>query len=159
MSETFSRDLRQHSQDAASASAERPFWPALRRGLTKRCPSCGEGALYRAFLKPHDRCGVCGQDLSGHRADDLPPYATILIVGHLLIPALVALERVAPPPLWMAALLWSSAAIVLCLLLLPPVKGAVIALQWAFRMHGFHDPGDAKPSAPDRVADPLADRG
>ena len=130
-----------------------------RNGRAGRCPCCGHGALYRAYLKPQERCGDCGQDLSGHRADDLPPYLTILIAGHLLVPALVALERTAPPPLWVGAAMWSAAAVALCLVLLPPVKGAVIGLQWAFRMHGFSDAGDDAPDAPDRIADPNDDRG
>ena len=121
-----------------NAPSDRPLWRSIGRGAALRCPCCGEGALYRAFLKPRSQCGVCGQEFSGHRADDLPPYLTILIAGHLLIPALVALERTAPPPLWAGVLLWSVAAIVLCLALLPSVKGAVIGLQWALRMHGFH---------------------
>lgn len=152
-----------HRRPAAAAAdrrgfvADRPLWPAMRRGAAQRCPSCGKAPLFRRYLKPHDACGACGLAFSGHRADDLPPYLTVFVTAHLVAPGIVAMERLAPPPLWAGALLWSLIAIAICLLLLPVMKGAVIGQQWAWRMHGFHDgPVDA-PTAPDRVSDPMAD--
>jgi len=66
------------------AAEKRNVWTALRRGLRCRCPRCGEGKLFRAFLKVDDHCSVCGQDFTPHRADDLPAYLVIVIVGHRL---------------------------------------------------------------------------
>lgn len=146
-----------HMHDAPeSFASDRPLWRSVLRGARLRCPRCGEGRLYRSFLKPREACACCGLAFDGHRADDLPPYLTILIAAHLLAPPLLAVERLSPPPLWVGFLIWPLAAIALCLLLLPSVKGAVIGQQWAWRMHGFGE-GGAQPSAPDRPSDPAAD--
>ena len=41
------------------------------------------------------------------------------------------------PPLWLHAMIWLPLTVALALLILPPVKGALVGLQWALRMHGF----------------------
>jgi uncharacterized protein (DUF983 family) len=52
------------------------------------------------------------------------------------------------PSMWVHAMLWGPAILISSLLLLPPIKGALIGLQWANYMHGF-DPnaiGDDQPA-------------
>lgn len=120
-----------------SPAAERALVPALRRGLAGRCPACGEAKLFARFLKAVPRCPACGQDWSHHQADDLPAYLVILILGHLLVPVVVEVNRSFDPGLVLQMVLWPMLAGVLALLMLQPVKGAVIGLQWARRMHGF----------------------
>lgn len=115
----------------------RPLRLALRRGFAGRCPACGEAKLFGRFLKPVPRCPACGQDWSHHRADDLPAYLVILILGHLMVPVVVEVNRSFEPGLVVQMILWPLAAAVLALAMLQPVKGAVIGLQWARRMHGF----------------------
>jgi uncharacterized protein (DUF983 family) len=127
----------------------RDTWTAMRRGLRGRCPNCGRGHLFRAYLKVVDRCPVCGEDFHHHRADDAPAYFVILIVGHLVMPAVLLVEQTFAPPYWVHAVLWLPIILGLTLALLQPVKGAIVAWQWAHRMHGF-DPnaeheGDATP--------------
>ena len=122
----------------ADDGARRDTWLAMRRGFMGRCPACGEGKIYRAYLKVADACPACGEELHHHRADDAPPYFTIFIVGHFVIAALLAFEEYWPDaPLWLHALLWTSFIVVTSMWLLPLVKGALIGLQWAQRMHGF----------------------
>jgi hypothetical protein len=41
------------------------------------------------------------------------------------------------PALWVHAALWLPLTVILTLLVLPLVKGALVALQWALLMHGF----------------------
>lgn len=94
--------------------------------------------MYRAYLKVNPRCPACGEDLSHQRADDAPPYITMLIVGHLIVGGVLAAEELFPQsPLWIDALIWLWLTLVLSLALLPRVKGALIGYQWAMRMHGF----------------------
>ncbi len=117
---------------------------AMRRGLMGRCPNCGQGKLFRAYLKVADKCSVCGEDLSHQRADDAPAYFTIVIVGHFIVAGVLASEFVGPDlPFWVPALLWSALALASSLLLLPRIKGALVGLQWANRMHGFGGPDKA----------------
>lgn len=121
------------------AHDDRPTWPALVKGFRCKCPNCGKGQLLHSYLKVNDTCNECGQDLFHHRADDGPAYLTILIVGHLLAPALhVSYVHFRPDPLTMA-LMFSVGCVALSLYLLPRLKGAVVGFQWARRMHGFGD--------------------
>lgn len=116
---------------------DRPLKPALLRGWRRRCPSCGAGPLLRGYLKVRDACPVCGEELHHHRADDGPAYLTILIVGHLLAPMLlITYTKFRPEPLVMAVG-FTIGTVALSLYLLPRLKGALVALQWAQRMHGF----------------------
>ncbi|MBL6953590.1 MAG: DUF983 domain-containing protein [Alphaproteobacteria bacterium] len=109
------------------------------RGVRMRCPACGQGSVYGRFLKVRDDCASCGLGLHHHRADDAPPYFTMLILGHILVPLVLMLERAAMPPLWVHMSLWLPLTVILSLLLLPRIKGALIGFQWAHRMHGFGD--------------------
>src|SRR5579871_936376 len=127
----------------AMALPRRPAWPALVHGFFGRCPHCGEGKLFRAFLKVTDRCEVCGEDLSHQRADDFPAYLVILIVGHLVVPIALFIETEYAPPYALQLAVWLPLALVLSLALLQPVKGAIVGLQWALRMHGFGELPDA----------------
>lgn len=121
----------------ATTSEDRPLRPALVRGWRRRCPSCGAGPMMRGYLKVRDSCPVCGEELHHHRADDGPAYLTILIVGHLLAPILLfTYTRWRPEPL-VLAVGFTIGTVALSLYLLPRLKGALVALQWANRMHGF----------------------
>ena len=77
---------------------KRDVWPAIKRGFRGRCPRCGEGKLFRAFLKVDDNCPVCNLDFTPHRADDLPAYLVIVIVGHIIVPLVLLIETNYSPP-------------------------------------------------------------
>jgi uncharacterized protein (DUF983 family) len=109
------------------------------RGLLGRCPCCGKGRMFGAFLKVKDHCEVCGEALHHHRADDFPAYVVILIVGHLLVPAVLSVETNFAPAYWVHLVLWLPPTLILTLGLLQPVKGAIVALQWHVGMHGFEE--------------------
>ncbi len=123
---------------AATASpVERRVWPALARGWRRKCPKCGSGPILKSYLKVRDHCTVCRQNFSYHRADDGPAYLTILLVGHLTAPLLhIVFVTWRPEPLIMFTI-FAVGAVALSLYLLPRLKGAVVAFQWARRMHGF----------------------
>jgi uncharacterized protein (DUF983 family) len=118
----------------------RPSAPAigagLWRGLAMRCPACGGGRLFARYLKLHPQCARCGLRLDEFRADDAPPYFTILAVGHIVVPGMLLLEKLAHPPSWVQSALWIPLTLALTLLVLPRMKGAVIGVQWANRIRG-----------------------
>jgi uncharacterized protein (DUF983 family) len=136
--ETVSEQPKVWTQESASAE-KRNVWTALKRGFRGRCPRCGEGKLFRAFLKVDDHCSVCGLDFTPHRADDLPAYLVIVIVGHLVVPLALMIETNYSPPVALQLAVYLPLTLVLSLLLLQPVKGAVVGMQWALRMHGFDE--------------------
>jgi uncharacterized protein (DUF983 family) len=120
-----------HTQEQVSLSE------ALWRGFRMRCPNCGVGKLFCGFLKVADRCPACGEELFHHRADDLPPYLVILVVGHAIVPTILAIETAYAPALWLQFLIWLPVTLFSALALLQPTKGAVVGLQWQIGMHGF----------------------
>jgi uncharacterized protein (DUF983 family) len=121
----------------AKRKTDRPIFESMLRGTKLKCPACGIGALYRRYLKVSDTCPNCGEELFHHRADDAPPYFTVVIVGHIVVALMLLVEMTYRPPLWVHAALWLPLTVILALVLLPPIKGALIGLQWALRMHGF----------------------
>ena len=126
---------------------KRDLWSAMKRGFRSRCPRCGEGKLFRAFLKVDNNCSVCGLDFTPHRADDLPAYLVIVIVGHIVVPLALWIETDYSPAVWLQLAIYLPLTVVLSLALLQPVKGAVVGFQWAMRMHGFDEnaPGEISP--------------
>jgi uncharacterized protein (DUF983 family) len=110
---------------------------AIWRGWRRRCPNCGEGALMEGYLKVRDTCGTCGEELSHHRSDDGPPYLTLLIVGHIVGPLMLwAYIRWEPTPLVFIAI-FGVMSVLMSLWFLPRLKGVIVGVQWAARMHGF----------------------
>jgi uncharacterized protein (DUF983 family) len=122
--------------EAAVLPARNGF-EAMARGFRGRCPHCGQGRLFRAFLKVADHCDVCGEALHHHRADDAPAYFVILIVGHIVVPLALAVEVAFEPPYLVHLALWVPLTVGLALGLLQPIKGAIVGWQWAHYMHGF----------------------
>jgi len=121
----------------AAEDEERPLGIALRRGWMCRCPACGAGPMLKSYLKVRGHCPVCQEALYHQRADDGPAYLTILIVGHILAPMIFfVFVTFRPDPLILAAT-FSVGTVALSLFLLPRLKGMMVALQWAKRMHGF----------------------
>lgn len=132
---------------------ERPLVPAMKRGFAGKCPCCGSGKLFRAYVKPVDNCAACGEDFTHQRADDLPAYLVVLIVGHISVGGFMIAEMTTDWPGWLHLAIWVPLTIVMALALLQPIKGAVIGLQWANYMHGFGGEddmpgGDTRPQQP-----------
>lgn len=125
---------------------ERPTGLAMKRAALGRCPACGEGRLFSSFLKVADHCPACNEALHHQRADDGPAYLTILIVSHLGAPLLMASYMAWRPSAMTLLLAFGLGAVVLSLAMLPVIKGGMVGLQWARRMHGFGLP--AAPVAP-----------
>jgi uncharacterized protein (DUF983 family) len=120
-----------------ATSANRDLWPAVLKGMKSRCPHCGKGHMFRGFLKVADTCSNCGEELKHARADDFPPYITITIVGHIVVAIIMHFEMSEPlsPMMYMITML--PVSVIMSLVLLRPIKGAIVGMQWASRMHGF----------------------
>ncbi|ACP24870.1 conserved hypothetical protein [Sinorhizobium fredii NGR234] len=116
---------------------ERPVGRAMKRGFLGKCPACGQGRLFRGFVKSVDACAACGERMDHHRADDFPPYIVVTIVGHLVLGGYMMTDLVLPLSTWQHLAVWAPVTLVSALALMQPVKGAVIGLQWALKMHGF----------------------
>jgi uncharacterized protein (DUF983 family) len=121
-----------------SPPATRNLAPAVWLGLLRRCPNCGEGALFRSYLGLNPRCPACGEDLTAERADDAPAFVTLFVCCFVGGAGVLLSDAAFPQmPLLASALLWLAVTAAVGLLILPRIKGAVVGAEWALRMHGF----------------------
>jgi uncharacterized protein (DUF983 family) len=123
--------------NAVDRSPSRSWKQAMLRGFGGRCPSCGRASLFDTYVKVAARCTACGEELHHQRADDAPAYFTMVVVAHIIVPALLMVEKFWAPDLLIHAAIWLPLTLILTLALLPRIKGAIVGLQWANRMHGF----------------------
>ena len=116
--------------------------PAMKRGFLGHCPACDKGRLFGRFLKVVDRCEACGTEFHHHRADDLPPYIVILVLGHVVVGGYMLTDMTFVLPVWVHIAIWAPITVITALASIQPIKGGVIGLQWALRMHGFGGESD-----------------
>lgn len=125
----------------------KPLFTGIGRGLVGRCPNCGQGKLFRKYLKVKPACEVCGHDNAQYPADDAPAYFTILLVGHLVVAPLLIFKFIFIWPVaWVLGLTLPTLAIV-SLIVLPRVKGAVVGLQWALKDTDARDESARTPAS------------
>src|SRR5436309_3349876 len=67
--------------------------------LRREVPKCGRGKLFHRYLTVVQQCSACGERYGHYRADDAPPWLTILLVGHITIPMILIIEEGFEPPL------------------------------------------------------------
>ena len=127
----------------------RPLWNAIRNGFLGRCPKCGQGRLFAGFLKVVPACSHCGEEMHHHRADDLPAYLVVLVVGHVIVGAFMGFEATTTLSTWQHLAIWVPLTVILSIGLIRPIKGAVVGLQWALYMHGFGGETDAIDTHPE----------
>lgn len=118
---------------------KRSPWQAMGRGFKGKCPNCGKGKMFYKYLKATPKCNSCGTALDRHRADDAPSYFAMLLLSMVIAPIMVTVQLIYEWPLWLNFVFWTPLALFLVILILQPVKGSIIALQWANRMHGFDE--------------------
>jgi uncharacterized protein (DUF983 family) len=109
---------------------------AMWHGALLRCPRCGQGALFKAYLKQVDACAICQEEYAHIRADDAPPWLTILVVGHIIVPLIFVFDSWFSWPNWLVMVVWPTVTVLLALAGLPRAKGVFIALIWATRAPG-----------------------
>jgi uncharacterized protein (DUF983 family) len=117
---------------------------ALRRGLQKRCPHCGEGRLFSGWSQL-ERCSVCGLVYVPNPGDT---WAFIIIGDRLPIGAIVAVIYFAAVRSHRALGLTMLAVLAVVGLWTTPNRwGMGIALHYLSRIH-WPDPGDPIPPVP-----------
>jgi len=109
---------------------------SIKSGLRRQCPSCERANIFAGYLKLKSTCPQCAAPIGDIRADDFPPYLTILIVGHIVVPLLVLVEVNFHPSTLFQMIFWPPIALTLSLTLLPILKGAVVGFMWSIDMKG-----------------------
>ncbi len=123
--------------EPAREQNDRKLSTSMLRGFKGRCPSCGLSKLFAGGLKVQNQCHVCEEELHHHRADDLPAYLNIFIVGHIVVAAAMIVMDMEIFGLWTLVLGTCALAIITAVALMRPLKGMIVGAQWAMRMHGF----------------------
>lgn len=108
----------------------------LWRGFRRSCPRCGKSALFAGYLKITDECRNCGHHLGEIRADDFPPYATMVVVGHIVVPGALATEKAFHPEIATQLAIWLPISLILTLWFLPRLKGAIVGLMMHLGLKG-----------------------
>jgi uncharacterized protein (DUF983 family) len=112
-------------------ATQRNVWNAVMRSMRGNCPCCGEGRLFRAYLKPVESCTACNEKLGHIRADDGPAWLTIMVVGHIVVTALVYALGTWDMADWIFMTVFPLFALGLIFWFLPLAKGLFIGILWA----------------------------
>ncbi|PYG32380.1 DUF983 domain-containing protein [Pelagimonas varians] len=125
------------SPNAPHLNGARDTRTAILRGLRGKCPNCGAGPLLSGFLRVRDHCPVCREKLRLHNVANSPSYVTILLVFLIMTPLLSFVFATFEPDPLILFTIFAVGCVGLSLYLLPRMKGAIVAFQWARRLHGF----------------------
>lgn len=86
-------------------------------------------------MKTASRCESCGLDLEFADSGDGPAIFVIFAAGFIIIALFALVELTLHPPMFVHLLLWMPLTVILCLALLRPFKGVMIALQYHHDAH------------------------
>ena len=99
-------------------------------GLAGRCPRCGEGKLFAGFIAVAPKCGACGLGFDFADSGDGPAVFVALFGGFIVLGAALWTEVMYEPPIWVHMVIFLPLTLIVCLGLLRPLKGLLIALQY-----------------------------
>ena len=100
-------------------------------GMAGRCPRCGEGKMFKGSITVADKCDHCGLDYKFADAGDGPAIFVMLIAGFIIVGAALWLEVSYEPPMWVYFVIFLPLTLIVCLGMLRPLKGVLVALQYA----------------------------
>jgi uncharacterized protein (DUF983 family) len=75
-------------------------------------------------------CEACGLDLAAADPGDGASVFVILVVGIVIAFAMLFTEFTLHPPVWVHVVVWMPLTALLCLGLMRPFKGVLLALQF-----------------------------
>jgi uncharacterized protein (DUF983 family) len=111
-----------------------PMLTAIGRGLLGHCPACGKSHLFNGFLRVVTACRNCEAPLGLAQADDAPPYFTILITGHIVLPLMFMVDRMEQLSTWIMSAIFLPLTLFVALGLLRPIKGGTVGLMLNLNM-------------------------
>lgn len=132
----WEKEWEKHQHQNRTLRAQRPVWRSVWRGLNLHCPCCGNHPLLASYLGAVQACTGCGEVFDHIRTDDVAPWVTILFLGHVLLPAVISVEKLFEPPLWAHFLIWMPIGAEMVRTALPRAKGAVLGLMWSLNLQG-----------------------
>jgi uncharacterized protein (DUF983 family) len=113
-----------------SGNEKDPLSSTILAGLAGRCPRCRRGGVFAGFLRIAPACKSCGLDFSFADAGDGPAVFVMLFGGFLVVGAALSIELLYEPPFWVYFVVFPPLTAIVCIGLLRPLKGLLIALQY-----------------------------
>ena len=110
-----------------------PPQPPISTGLAGHCPRCGQGKLFDGFLSVAPRCQLCGLDFKFADAGDGPAVFVTLLAGFVVLGIALWTELAYEPPMWVHLVVFLPLTLIVCLAMLRPLKGVMVALQYRHR--------------------------
>lgn len=99
-------------------------------GFAGKCPRCGQGHMFKTFLDVAPTCDHCGLDFKFADAGDGPAVFVTLFAGFLLLGMALFVQMTFDPPVWLLMLIFAPLTLLVCVGMLRPLKGLLIALQY-----------------------------
>jgi uncharacterized protein (DUF983 family) len=89
--------------------------------------------LFKGVLTLQPACPVCGLDLRQSDTGDAGAVGVIMVLGAIVLILAFWVEFRFEPPLWVQAIIWPVVTLPLAILLMRPVKAALVAAQFRHR--------------------------
>jgi uncharacterized protein (DUF983 family) len=105
----------------------------LEAALRCRCPRCGQGKLFTGVLTLRSACPICGLNFTQADTGDAGAVGVIMVLGAIVVALAFWVEFRFSPPWWIHAILWPAVTIPLAVLIMRPVKAALVAAQYRTR--------------------------
>jgi len=109
--------------------------PSLMSGLKCRCPRCGEGRLFQGFLKLRPSCEKCGLDYSFADPADGAAFFVMMTMAFPATAFGIWIELAYEPALWIHIVTTLPFLLLNCVPPIRPIKGMLIASQYANKAH------------------------
>ncbi|WP_026607321.1 DUF983 domain-containing protein [Methylocapsa acidiphila] len=106
------------------------LWSATIKGMTGSCPRCGRGKLFKGLLDVAPACNKCGLDFKFIDTGDGPAVFVTLIAGLAVLGLALWAELRYEPPIWVHLVIFLPMTLIVCIGLLRPTKGLLIAMQY-----------------------------
>lgn len=116
-----------------TAETDYPPLSPVATGVAGRCPRCGSGKLFSAFLTVAPGCEACGLSYAFADAGDGPAFFVSMIAGAIIAGLALLVEVAYEPPVWVYVAIFVPLTLVLCIAPLRPLKGVLIAQQYRMK--------------------------
>lgn len=110
-----------------------PPLPPWKTGLNCRCPRCGEGPVLKGYLSIREDCPSCGLSYSFAEPADGPAFFVMSVVGIVGMCLFMVFEFNMHPPIWVHFVFTFPLIAAMCLAILRPFKGWMIAKQYQYK--------------------------
>ncbi len=86
--------------------------------------------MFEGYIDLAKSCEACGLDYAFADSGDGPAVFVILIAGFIVLGGALAVDAAYDPPVWLLLAIFAPLTLIVCLGLLRPLKGVLVASQY-----------------------------